>query len=176
MPDEGLGRFALLASAIAGRLVDVTGADPDQPSWTDGATVFVDGEASRMDQLRRVAVQAALLSAGSLDVDIMAGLRRPAVARRYLAIEGHRALAAHEALLPQAARRLIDHGMAARSDSPAASLALATSREDIAEPPSAFGAIRPKHILTVGRHLEEMAVEIRQPFPRDQMLRELDDG
>src|SRR5439155_574179 len=78
--------------------------------------------------------------------------------------------------LPQAAWRLIDHSIAVRSDSPAASLALATSREDIAEPPSAFGAIRPKHMLTVGRHLEEMTVEIRQPFPRDQMLRELDDG
>src|SRR5437660_662250 len=149
MPDEGLGRFALLASAIAGRLVDVAAADLGQPAWTDGATVFVDGEASRVDQLRRVAVQAALLSAGSLDADVVDRLRRPAVARRYLAVEGHRALAAQEALLPQAARRLIDHSTAARSGSPAASVALATSREDIAEPPSAFGAIRPKPMLTV---------------------------
>jgi len=176
MHDEGLARFRLLASAIAGRLVEVEPADPGEATWTDGASVFVDAEASSADQLRGVAVQAALLAAGSLDADIVAGLRRPAVVRRYLAIEGHRALAAQEPLLPPVARRLIDHGAAACSDSPAASLALAKSRYEIAEPPSAFGSIRPKQMLTVGQHLEEIGIEIRPLFPRDQMLRELDDG
>ena len=45
-----------------------------------------------------------------------AGSRRPQLLRRYLALEGHRALAANEAVLPPAVRRLIDGGVAARLD------------------------------------------------------------
>jgi nitric oxide reductase NorD protein len=176
MEHEGLGRFRLLASAVAGRPLEVAPAGAGEQSWTDGVTVFVDAEAAAVEQVRGIAVHASLLATGSLDPDIVAGLRRPAVARRYLAVEGHRALAAQEPLLPVAARRLIDHGVAARSDSPAASLALATSRAEVLEPPPEFGIIRPKQIRPVDRSPEEMAVEIRQPFPRDEMLRELDDG
>ena len=82
------------------------------------------------------------------DPDVVRRLtRRPALARRYLAVEGHRALAAIEDLLPPSLRSLIDFDVAARADSPAASLASALSREAIADPPECFGAIRARPLL-----------------------------
>ena len=168
----------LLASAIAGRPVGVAAAGPGELPWTDGTVVFVGGEASRRDRIRAVAVQASLLGAGSLGPEIAARLRRRgALARRYLAVEGHRALAAHEAVLPPQARALVDRSTAARSASPAGSLALALSRAPIADPPAEFGAIRPGRLRagppagSAGGAAEH--VPRRQ---RDQLLRELDDG
>src|SRR5207247_9741646 len=100
MRGEGPDRFSLLASAIAGRLVEVAAGEPGERAWTDGATVFVDAAARSRDQLLSVAVQAALIGAGSLDAEVVRRLdRRPGLARRYLAVEGHRALAAQEGLL-----------------------------------------------------------------------------
>ena len=66
--------------------------------------------------------------------------------RRYLALEGHRAVAAHEGLLPAAARGLVDPEVAARSDSPSASRELALGDEAIAAPPAVFGTIRPRKL------------------------------
>ena len=68
-------------------------------------------------------------------------LRRPALAKRYLAVEGQRALAANEDLLPLPVRSLIDLDLATRTDSPAASLAVAGSR-NVADPPASFGVIK----------------------------------
>src|SRR3954466_11258737 len=117
MRDAGPGRFALVASAVGGRLLEVEAVEAGEQAWTDGATIFVDSEAGPTDQLCSIAVQAALLASGSLDADIAAELpRRTAALRRYLAVEGHRALAAQEPLLPLAAHRLIDREVAARSD------------------------------------------------------------
>ena len=84
---------------------------------------------SRRDQLGAVAVQAALVAAGSLAPEILAGLsRRGPMATRYLAVEGHRALAANERVVPPAVRAVIDRSLAARSATPATSLAIAGSR------------------------------------------------
>ena len=97
-----LGRFDLLASALSGRELKVAPGEPGELAWTDGSKVFVDADASPRDQLEALAVQASLLAAGSLEPDVVRRLtRRPALARRYLAIEGHRALAANEHLLPR---------------------------------------------------------------------------
>jgi Mg-chelatase subunit ChlD len=176
---DELGRFKLIASALAGRVVLVAPAKPGERPWTDGVTVFANVDASPRDQLRCVAVQAALLAAGSLDLEVVRGLsRRPALVRRYLAVEGHRALAAQEPLLPTAVRSLIDRTVAARSDSPAASLAIALGRDALADPPDIFGTIRPRHVRArVEPPVEERAVQ--QHVPRRQaveVLRELDDG
>lgn len=176
---DELGRFKLIASAIAGRLVEVAPVEPGERPWTDGVTVFADVDANPRDQLRCVAVQAALLAAGSLDPEVMRGLaRRPAVARRYLALEGHRALAAQEAMLPTVVCSLIDRAVAARSESPAASLAIAMGREAVADPPEIFGTIRPRQVRArVEPPAEERAAQ--QHIPRGQradVLRELDDG
>jgi len=176
---DELGRFKLIVSAIAGRLVEVAPVEPGERAWTDGVTVFANADASPGDQLRCVAVQAALLAAGSLNPDVMRNLaRRPVLARRYLAVEAHRALAAQEALLPTVVRSLIDRAIAARSESPAASLAIVMGREALADPPEIFGTIRPRHIrVSVEPPTEQRAT--RQQVPRRQsadVLRELDDG
>ena len=143
-----LDRFDLLASAIAGRALKVAPAKPGEPAWTDGSAVFVDARLGARDQLRALAVQACLIAAGSLAPGVLRRLsRRPALARRYLAIEGHRALAAIEDLLPHSLRSLIDSDLASRSDSPTASLASALSREAIPDAPPCFGAIRARELL-----------------------------
>jgi hypothetical protein len=142
-----LERFTLIASAIAGRALEVAAAAPGERPWTDGVTVFANADAGPADQLRCIAIQAALLAAGSLAPDVVRLLsRRPALARRYLTVEGHRALAANESVLPPAVCSVIDPTMAARSDSAAASLAIAMGAEAIADPPAVFGTIRPRHV------------------------------
>jgi nitric oxide reductase NorD protein len=148
MTDPGVHRLGLLASAIAGRTLEVGPAGTGEPAWTDGAAVYVDPGARPAEQVRMVAVQASLLAAGSLDAAIVRQLGwRPAVARRYLAVEGHRALAASEHVLPPAVRPLVDPAVAADTCSPEASLALARRAQAIADPPSAFGVIRPRRVL-----------------------------
>jgi hypothetical protein len=145
--DDRLGRLRLLASALSGRALEVAPGEPGEPAWTDGRMIFVDADASARDQLEALAVQASLLAAGSLEPDVVRRLGwGPPLARRYLAVEGHRALAANEHLLPPPLRSLIDWNVAARGDSPAASLAAARSREAIADPPDSFGAIRARHL------------------------------
>jgi nitric oxide reductase NorD protein len=144
----GLDRLSLLASALSGRALQVGPTKRGEAAWTDGKTVLVDAYTSTRDQVAALAVQTSLLTAGSLQLDILRRLaRRPVLARRYLAIEGHRALAANEDLLPPLVRPLIDHDTAVRSDSPAASLAAALSREVIADPPDSFGVIRARNLL-----------------------------
>lgn len=141
-------RFGLLASAMSGRPVDVVAAAPGEPAWTDGDTMYIDPTATALDQKQALAVQSSLLAAGSLAPDTMRRIgRRSTVAARYLAVEGHRALAEIEELLPPTVRVLIDADVAARSDSPEASLALALSREPIAAPPAIFGTIKARNLL-----------------------------
>jgi hypothetical protein len=142
---EGPERFGLLASAIAGTPIEVAATDPGGLAWTDGTTVFVDEAAAVADQLSSVALQSALVGAGSLDPEVLGMLgRRSASTTRYLAVEGHRALVAQEHLLPRSVCALIDRTIAARSGSPQDSLAIAMSRELLSDPPAVFGVIRPK--------------------------------
>jgi nitric oxide reductase NorD protein len=181
---ERPGHLGLLASAIASSPVRVASAEPGEPAWTDGRAVFVDPERSPREQLEALVVQASLLAAGSLDPDVVRRLkRRPARARRYLAVEGHRALAALEDLLPRSLRPLVDPELAARTDSPAASLTAALGREVIADPPDSFGGIRPRSLLA-SIHRTERTATTREHLARqqrDQILAELpeddeDDG
>jgi nitric oxide reductase NorD protein len=143
----GPGRFELLASAIAGRSVAITATESGGRAWTDGTTIFVDAAAAPTEQLASLAVQSALLGSGSLDGEIVTSLvRRPALARRYLAVEGHRALSAQEHLLPRRVRGLIDRSVAVTTDSPARSLAIAAGRGHREAPPRVFGEIRPRRL------------------------------
>jgi nitric oxide reductase NorD protein len=168
---DSLGRLNLLASAISGRALRVMPGEPGELAWTDGKVVFVDPNISTREQVEALTVQASLLAAGSLDPDVVRRLtRRSALARRYLAVEGHRALSAIEDLLPAAVRRLIDSigpEFAGRADSPAASLAAALSREEIAEPPDSFGIIRARQLLaSINR--ADMSATSDQLVPREQ--------
>lgn len=173
------GRLGLLASAICGRALAVApGERGGEPTWTNGSVVFVDAGLSRRDQVDAIAVQAALLAAGSLDPVVVRRLtRRPARARRYLAVEGNRALAAVEDVLPPSVRLLIDHHVAARADSPAASLAAALGQEAIADPPHSFGAIRARALLQTIDSASR-ALTTREHAPRahpDGLLAEIAD-
>ncbi|ORA82157.1 nitric oxide reductase activation protein [Mycobacterium malmoense] len=150
-PDR-LARLGMLAWALSGRTLRVAPVEPGEPAWTDGATVFVDADATARHRLEALAVQASLLAAGSLEPGVLRVLRRrPALARRYLAVEGHRALAANEDLLPSPVRGLVDSDLAGRGDSPAASLAVASSRQAIPDPPECFGTLRARKVLAAAR-------------------------
>ncbi len=145
--EDGPQRLGMLASALAGRTVSVTAGASGEPAWTDGVTVFVDPDESPGRQLEAVTVQASLLAGGGLAPDVVRSLvRRPGLARKYLAVEGHRALAANDDLLPHPVRHMIDLDLAIRADTPAASLELATAQK-ISDPPASFGVIRPHHLL-----------------------------
>jgi nitric oxide reductase NorD protein len=174
----GTERLGMLASAISGSTLEVAAVSPGEPAWTDGGTVFVSTGLRRHDRLQALAVQASLLAAGSLAPEVMRKLaRRPKLARRYLAIEGHRALAANEDLLPRHLRRLIDYGVATQVDSPAASLAAARSGGAAADPPPNFGTIHPRK-LKAGRSYgdNEGTAGVHHPRrQRNQQLAEIDD-
>lgn len=170
---NGLGRLGILASAISGYTLEVRSVASGEPPWTDGRVVYVDDEQRKRHQLEALAVQASLLAQGSLAPDILRKLtRRPAAARRYLAVEGHRAMAAIEGLLPPFARSLIDCDVATRTDSPEASLALALSREPIPDPPGAFGAIRARNVLAA-RDRAAASAAPGEHIPRRQRNQEL---
>lgn len=172
---ESLRRWNLLASALSGRTLQVAASDAGEPSWTDGKTVYVDADVEVAHQLEAVAVQASLLAAGSLEPELVRRLvRRPGLTARYLAVEGHRALAANLELLPPAVAALIDRQRAARSESPAASLTLAASLDDV--PPNAFGVIRPGMLLADRKNADRTrAQNAHQPRDQRRPLEDLDD-
>jgi len=143
---DRLARLGMLASALSGRTLQVAAAEPGHPPWTDGVTMFLDADGTARQRLEALAVQASLLAAGSLEPGVLRKLkRRPTLAARYLAVEGPRALVANESLLPASLLTLV--GGEVRSDSPAASLALARSRQPIDDPPASFGTIRVRNML-----------------------------
>jgi hypothetical protein len=145
-PDLGCQR--LVACAMAGRTVDVAAAQPGERSWTDGTTVFLDASADPAERTRMLTVQASLLAAGSLAAPVLRQLaRHTTVARRYLAVEAHRALAANADLLPPAARSLVDLDIATSVASVDESLAWARGDRAISDPPPAFGTIHARRVL-----------------------------
>ncbi|SRX94324.1 nitric oxide reductase activation protein [Thiobacillus denitrificans ATCC] [Mycobacterium shimoidei] len=174
---SALQRWSLLASALSGRNLQVAAAVCGEAAWTDGKTVFVDADTSARRQLEQVAVQACLLAAGSLEPAIVRRLgRRRTLASRYLAVEGHRALAASEELLPPAVWTLCDRDVAGRSDSPAATLSLLRSGAVIKEPPDSFGVIHPRKLLTASKaDGPKQKTERHDPRRQRKHLTDLDD-
>ncbi|MGK8486792.1 nitric oxide reductase activation protein NorD [Nocardia asiatica] len=141
-----LDRFRLLATYVAGRAVEVGPAPAGEAAHTNGQVVFVSAGRSVAEQRREVLLQTALLGAGSLDRGLVRPLRgRSAVARRYLALEGHRALAALGDSIPLAAA--LCGPESPRTASAEESLALAGGREPVADPPEWFGVIKPSRLL-----------------------------
>jgi Mg-chelatase subunit ChlD len=139
------GRFRLLASCLAGRSLGVAEARAGEAAYTDGRLVFVTAGRPVSEQRREVLVQAALLGAGSLERRLIAPLRgRPGLARRYLALEGRRVLAALAARIPLAAALGPHQALTASADE---SLERARSRKAVADPPGWFGALHPSRLL-----------------------------
>ena len=121
--------------------MEVAPATAGARTWTDGRTIFLESDIAHRNRLRLLGVQASLLAGGSLRPEVVAELGgRRALADRYLAVEGHRALAANDLALPPWMRSMIDRAVADRLDSPAASLALARHDRTL-QPAWAFGAI-----------------------------------
>uniref|UniRef100_UPI002453B3DE nitric oxide reductase activation protein NorD n=1 Tax=Nocardia carnea TaxID=37328 RepID=UPI002453B3DE len=116
---------------------------------TDGDAVFVSAGRSRARQRSEILVQCALLRAGSLDPRVVKGLRgRPRVARRYLALEGGRALTQLGRDVPLAAA-LVPDGSATTASADE-SLALARSKAVVTDPPEWFGVIDSARLLKSG--------------------------
>ena len=143
---ENPDRFRFFASFLAGRPIGVIAAPAGEAAYTDGQFVFVSADRPMAEQRREMLVQSALLGAGSLDQGWVKVLRgRPQMARRYLALEGHRVLAGLAAQIPLAAALCDDtKPVTATADE---SLAMARSRKSIAEPPHWFGVIKPSRLL-----------------------------
>jgi nitric oxide reductase NorD protein len=170
---DRLQALGMLASALAGRPVAVAELPTGEPSWTDGQTIFVDGSA----KLEAIAVQASMLAAGSLDPDVVRPLvRHPRLARRFLAIEGHRALIANSALLPGVLASMGDRRIAGRSDSPADSLSIAGGRTVIDDPAPEFGVIRAAKVLAASSQpVKEQDQENPGHVPRGGGTKELEE-
>ncbi|WAJ47856.1 VWA domain-containing protein [Mycobacterium sp. Aquia_216] len=172
----------MLASALAGRAVAVAGLPPGGPTWTDGQTIYLDAAAPARAQLEAIAVQASMIAAGSLDRDMVGSLvRHPRVAKRYLAIEGNRALVANAHLLPTILSALGNRDIASRSDSPAASLDMAAGRAQLDDPAPGFGVIRAAKVMGAAAHVAKQD-DGAEHVPRSrgaqqpEELAELDDG
>jgi len=175
----------MFASALAGRPVAVADLQPGEPPWTDGQSIYVDPSARARATLEAIAVQASMIAAGSLDPGVVRPLvRHPRLARRYLAVEGHRALVANADLLPPVLTSLGDRDIASRSDSPAASLGIAAGRAALDDPAPGFGVIRAAKVLAAGPRVAEREDRANpRHVPRGlrdqetaQQLEELDDG
>ena len=137
-----MNRFRLLATHIAGRPVDIATA-PE--AHTNGRVVFVSDGASPERQRREVVLQSALIGAGSLQPALVHPLRaRPALARRYLSVEGRRVLDELARTLPLAAAVSPGHP---ETSSASESLDLARSRTRIADSPDWFGVLKPSALL-----------------------------
>jgi hypothetical protein len=167
----------VIASALAGHVVVVAPAEAGSPPWTDGQSIFVDPSTTARATIEAIAVQASLIAAGSLDVDIVKTLaRHRKAAARYLAVEGHRALLANAEILPASLASLGDAGVASRTHSAAESLTIATGSAPIADAPTHFGMIRPKQLLDViGRAATAVDHDTVGHVPRSGANRELDE-
>lgn len=142
-------RYRLLANHIAGRAVEIAVASVGESAYTDGTAVFVSAGGSAEQQRCEVMVQSALLGAGSLDRRRVRALRgRPALARRYLAVEGQRVLTQLAARMTLAATALAEVEVEVCTATPDESLDVARSRTRIASPPEHFGVIRPALLIS----------------------------
>jgi Mg-chelatase subunit ChlD len=170
----GPEQFRLLATHIAGRPVDVAEARDGQSAYTDGQVIYVSpGAVAR--QRSEVLVQSALLGAGSLDAPLVKALRgRPAIARRYLALEGRRVLADLARELPLAAELRAGEPSTADSDD---SLRIAKGRRTVDDAADWFGVIKPARLLAApaGPGSAPTAKDLQLKFEVPDVQEELDD-
>lgn len=170
---DGLQPMTMLASALAGRTVLLAPADPRQRPWTDGRTIYLHPDDPQL--LETLCVQASLLSAGGMDPDLLRRIgRRTAVAQRYLAVEGNRALAVNDELLPERVRSLINFDLTLLAKTADEALELAESKRPIPEAPECFGQLRPRNVVAAGA-VSVSTDPTGSHAPRRQTRKELDD-
>jgi len=168
-------RFRFLATYLASRSVDVAEASPGEAAHTNGTVIFVSAGRALAAQRREMLIQGALLGAGSLDRRLVKTLRaRPSLARRYLALEGHRVLAELAGRVPLAATLCLD--APPRTANADESLEIARGPAEIADPPDWFGVIRPSRLLAPSAGSRATDKELRLQFdPVDQPETDDDD-
>ncbi|KUI34804.1 hypothetical protein AU197_10115 [Mycobacterium sp. IS-1590] len=169
-----LDRFRLLATFLAGRSIDIAAAPQGQPAHTNGTVIFVTDSASAEQNRREVMLHCALIGAGSLREPLVRPLRaRAALARRYLAIEGHRVLFELARRLPLAAALHPEnpHG----STSAAESLEIARSRTRVSDPPDWFGVLKPSALLSTAESSGSRASDRDLRFTPDPAAIPVDD-
>lgn len=162
-----MNQFRFLAAFLAGRSLEIVEAAENVSAHTNGRVVFVSAGGSVAQQRSEIVLQSALLGAGSLDAHLMKPLRaRPALARRYLALEGRRVLTVLAARLPLAAA-LQSTGDPCTTSS-AESLEMARDRGKVVDAPDWFGTIRPSLLLTkrAGPGTEATAADLQLKFER----------
>lgn len=138
----------MLASAVAGRPVEVVAGRPGEQAWSDGHTITLSPSEDPRKAIEAVVVHSALIGAGSLSSELMRSLLwHSRLRRRFLKIEGPRAVAELRDLLPRSLAYMIRDDIARLSDSPAASLALARTGSAFPESGLYLGAIRPRQVL-----------------------------
>ncbi|GFG67943.1 hypothetical protein MKUB_54330 [Mycobacterium kubicae] len=160
---QGVNQFRLLATYLAGRSVEV--AETGEAAHTNGQVIFVSAGRPEAEQRRELLVQSALLGAGSLDQRLVKALRaRPALARRYLAVEGCRVLATLAAEVPLVATLRPDGDPSTTTADE--SLEVAKSRTAVADAPEWFGVIKPSRLLSsaVGTGGQPTNKELRLQF------------
>jgi nitric oxide reductase NorD protein len=142
--DEHVEQFTILASAVVGRPVvvkSVHGAD----TFTDGRCIYVSDTLAHEDVPHSVAVQAALLAAGSIEKDVVAILSQQPrqVVDRYFSLELGRTAAVLYPLLPsRLMARLAAGGGDNRSASRDESFRRALGDDVIAPSPDWAGTLR----------------------------------
>lgn len=142
--------YSMVASAVAGQPVAVVAGGPGEPAWSDGHTITLDPSEDSRKTIEAVVVHAALIGADSLSSELMRPLLwHSRLRRRFLRIEGPRAIAELRDLLPRSLNYMICDDIARLSDSAAASLALARTRSAIPESGLYLGVLRPRQVLAV---------------------------
>ncbi|MCX8560783.1 VWA domain-containing protein [Mycolicibacterium mucogenicum] len=170
----GPQQFRLLATHVAGRPVDIAEARGGESAHTDGHVIYVSaGPVAR--QRSEMLLQSAMLGAGSLDASNAKALRgRPAIARRYLALEGRRVLADLARELPLAVELGAGEPITADSDE---SLRIAKGRRTVDDAPDWFGVIKPSRLLAapVGPGARPTDKDLQLKFEVPDVLEDLDE-
>jgi len=140
-----------LAGAIAGRRVEVVVGGHER-AYADGQAIHLPPGVEGRRALALVAVQAALIAAGSLDERVLRRLvGRRRAASRYLTLEALRAVAVLEDVLPPwivaEVRAVAD---LAPAEDPAGSLRRAHDDASVPEAPELLGVLRPSRVLRAG--------------------------
>ncbi|MGD1241498.1 nitric oxide reductase activation protein NorD [Mycobacterium seoulense] len=147
-----IGRYSLLASAIAGRRLALRAAAAGTLPYTDAQSIFIPTDCPLSEVVNVVVLHASILGAGTCHPDVVRRLRgKPRPTRRYFALEARRATKELAWLLPCMSKpgAGVEQTL---SCSAVESLEIALSRRTVAELPTSLGELRPKALL---RQLEK---------------------
>lgn len=173
--ENSVNHLTMLASAIAGRDLQVSDAGGDTPPWCDGNKIYISKDQSSQIQLQQLCVQSALIASGGLDPEILRRLaRRQKQAQRYLCLEGWRALSLVSDLLPPIMQSLLSQMPANLTDSAEQSLTMALAKNEVQPTPALFGEMQTKKLLAATKQAGG-ATSKGQHIPRSQQQKPLEE-